>query len=148
MSDGVRAARRRKLRCRMWSSHAVWRCSYTPATEPVLQSKHDARSVISHSGAAPRSHHGTWSNQDMEPKGDFFLKNHPAKFLHWASRESLSLGICNALVEPRGWQNFFPRHQWRNLPEVPRPPPPTLPLPGKDVIFRCWPKIKILVSKF
>jgi len=35
-------------------------------------------------------------NQDMEPKGYFFLKNHPAKILQWAPRESLALWIRNA----------------------------------------------------
>jgi len=70
--------------------------SFTPATEPVLQSIHYARSVISPSCAALRRHHGTLFNQDMEPKGEFFWKNHPAKILHWAPRESLSLGIRNS----------------------------------------------------
>jgi len=65
----------------------------------VLQIIHYARSGISRSGAALRHHHGTLFNQDMEPKGDFVLKNHPAKILHWAPRESLSLGIRNAPAE-------------------------------------------------
>jgi len=29
-------------------------------------------------------------------KGDFFLKNQLARILHWAQRDSLSLGIRNA----------------------------------------------------
>jgi len=62
----------------------------------MLQSIHYARSGISRSGDELRRHHGTLFNQDMEPKGDFFLENHPAKILHWAPRESLSIGIRNA----------------------------------------------------
>ena len=64
----------RKLRCRKWISLVVRKCSYTPVTEPVPQSIHYARSVISRSGAALRRDHWILFNQDMEPKGDFFWK--------------------------------------------------------------------------
>jgi len=44
----------------------------------------------------------TWNPRD---NFEFFLKNHPAKILHWAPRESLSLGIRNAKGQRRdsGW---------------------------------------------
>jgi len=74
----------------------VRRCSYTPATESVLQRIHYARSVISRSSAALRRHRGKLFNQHMESKEDFFLKNHLAKIIHWAHRESLSRGVRNA----------------------------------------------------
>jgi len=80
-------------------------CSYTPATEPVLQSIHYARSGVSRSGAVLRRHQGTLFNQNMEPKESFFLKNHPAKTLHRSPRESLSLGIRNAQHR----SNTYPR---------------------------------------
>ena len=57
MSDGIGAARRRKMRCQKRTSLVMRRCSYTPATEPVLQSIHYARSGISRSGGATMRHY-------------------------------------------------------------------------------------------
>ena len=74
MWERIGAARCRKLRCRKCISLVVRRCSYTPATEHLLQSIRYARSVVSRSGAALRRHHGTLFNKDMEPKGDFFSR--------------------------------------------------------------------------
>ena len=59
--------------------------------EPVLQSIHYDRSAISHSadsGAVLYQHLGILFNEDMEPQGDFYLKNNLAKILRWY-RESL-----------------------------------------------------------
>jgi len=98
----ISAARRWKLRCQKWIGHGfvVRRCSYTPATEPVLKRIHYARSVISRSDAVLHRHYGILFNQDMEPEGEIFLENHPGKIFHWARRESLYFGIRNALVRP------------------------------------------------
>jgi len=79
MSDGIGEARRRQLRCRKWISIVVQRCSYIHATEAVLLRIHYARTVISRSCAALRRYRRTLFKKDMEPRGDFFLKNNPAK---------------------------------------------------------------------
>jgi len=93
MSDGISEQSSRKMRCRKWISLVVRWCLYTPATEPVLQSIHYARSGISCSGAALRRHHKTLCNQAMEPKGDFFWKIIRPKSSIWVPRESLCLGM-------------------------------------------------------
>jgi len=95
MSDLL--AQRKKLRGRKWISLVVRRCSYTPATERVLQCIHYARSVISRSGAALRRHHSIWFNQDINPKRIFF-ENYPAKILLWAPRER---PLLLAFISPR-----------------------------------------------
>jgi len=87
------SAQHRKLRARKWISLVVRRCSYTRATERVLQSMHYARSVISRSGAALRRHHSILFNLDMNPKR-FLFENHPAKILHSAPRHILSLCLA------------------------------------------------------
>jgi len=38
------------------------------------------------------------SLKDMEPKGEYFVRNHPAKILHWAPCESPFLRIRNAPI--------------------------------------------------
>ena len=98
MSDGVGEARRRQLRCRKWNSIVMRRCSYTPATEAVRPRIHYARSVISRSGAALRRYRGALFKKDMEPRGDFFLKNHLAKIFPWQHIGELS---------QRAWTEHF-----------------------------------------
>jgi len=89
MSDTFCAERRRKLWCRKWISLVVRQCSYVPATEPVLQSIHYARSVISRSCAALRCYHRTLFNEDMDPREIFFVENYPVKILPGPNGEPL-----------------------------------------------------------
>jgi len=74
----ISAARHQKLRCRKWISLVVLQCSYTPVTEPVLQSIHYVRSGFSRSGATLLCHYGMLFNQEMQ-QGRFYLKKHPPK---------------------------------------------------------------------
>jgi len=77
-------------------SGLVSQCGSVHIHLPRNQSIHCARSGASRSSAALRCHHETLFNKHMGTKGDLFVKNHPAQILHWAPRESLSLGIHNA----------------------------------------------------
>jgi len=106
------------------AARPVRRCSCTPATKAVLPNIHYARPVISRSGAALRRHHGTLCNRDMEPRGDFFLKNHPSKILPEEHiGEPLPWDSQHAVA--KGWaESFFPT-PCRNLPQVSRSPPPS-----------------------
>ena len=80
-------------------SGLVSQCGSVHIHLPRNQSIHCARSGASRSSAALRCHHETLFNKHMGTKGDLFVKNHPAQILHWAPRESLSLGIRNAPAE-------------------------------------------------
>jgi len=73
MSDGIGEARRQQLRCLKWIS--IWRGD--------LLSIHYTRSIISRSDAVIHWYHQTLFKKEMEPRGEFFVKNHPAKILPW-----------------------------------------------------------------
>jgi len=106
MSRGVNAARRQKLSllwCRKWISLILQRSSYTSVTEPVAL-EHKLGQICNQSfRRRARSHHGTLFNNDMEPEGDIFLKNHPAKILHSQGRAYKGRGSLRESIFIKGW---------------------------------------------
>jgi len=101
MSDGIAKALRRQLGCQKWISIVQW-CSYIPATDAVLLSIHNARSVISHSGTTLRRYRRT-----LFKKERFFWKIIWPKSAHWSTQERVSLRTRNVLVTGGGQLALF-----------------------------------------